>query len=335
MQSTMSGSPSIGSRSTSTTITPPSSLNESSVDDSADGAADRIAEMDHFLKEAMKENAVLESRCDNLWTFKEDLEAKNKSLTDLVAEMEGAAQAHRSAESAVRAGLWEAVEEAKRSKDSLESRMQELEDIAAAAKTEALEMQRENEKVYAANESLAERVRVLEAAVRQGNSGGPCGQADSSIEVDAVRATASSAAAAEAEVAKLRAENEELRRAREKLEVFERALELVDGAEANDAADDNGENGAKLAEKVGGLHSQLVLEAVALRKEVAGLKKKKWVLKAVMANGGEREEKAVQRELAEMRLERRRTADSEQRPDSPGSPEDRAGSARSRSPLPV
>merc|ERR1719218_312537 len=56
-----------------------------------------------------------------------------------------------------------------------------------------------------------------------------------------------------------------------------------------------------LGAKIEKLHSQFVLEVVGLRKEVAGLKKKKWVLRSVLASGGESERLAIENEVMELR----------------------------------
>ncbi|CAK0859806.1 unnamed protein product [Prorocentrum cordatum] len=57
----------------------------------------------------------------------------------------------------------------------------------------------------------------------------------------------------------------------------------------------------KIGEKVEKLHSQLVLECVQLRSETASLKKKKWVLRTVLAKGGERESEAIGVEIEQLR----------------------------------
>jgi len=109
------------------------------------------------------------------------------------------------------------------------------------------------------------------------------------------------------DASRLRGENEELKKEKrdlaERLEVFQRALELESGGDAV-----GGEEGGvteaslgELGERTAKFHSNLVVEAVALRKEVAGLKKKKWVLKAMIAQGAESEKKAFDQELAELR----------------------------------
>uniref|UniRef100_A0A7S0AK94 Uncharacterized protein n=1 Tax=Pyrodinium bahamense TaxID=73915 RepID=A0A7S0AK94_9DINO len=57
---------------------------------------------------------------------------------------------------------------------------------------------------------------------------------------------------------------------------------------------------AGLANQIERLHSQLVLESVSLRSEVAKLKKKRWVLQAVLASGGESEQRAIDDEAAQL-----------------------------------
>jgi hypothetical protein len=104
----------------------------------------------------------------------------------------------------------------------------------------------------------------------------------------------------------LRSENATLKKERkmlqERLEIFERALELESPRKESLGTDCDGmPSKSKLGEKLEQLHSQFVLEVVGLRKEVAGLKKKKWVLRSVLANGGESERKAIENEVAELR----------------------------------
>merc|ERR1719218_411111 len=67
----------------------------------------------------------------------------------------------------------------------------------------------------------------------------------------------------------------------------------------DESADDLAKS--KLGDKIEKLHSQFVLEIVGLRKEVAGLKKKKWVLRSVLASGGESERLAIENEVMELR----------------------------------
>merc|ERR1712129_357597 len=108
----------------------------------------------------------------------------------------------------------------------------------------------------------------------------------------------------------MRSENEALRRERksmqERLEIFEKALALDSprkGAIDTGLELDNtqGKTTFGLGEKLEKLHSQFVLEVVGLRREVAGLKKKKWVLRSVLASGGEVEQRAIDSEIAELR----------------------------------
>lgn len=113
------------------------------------------------------------------------------------------------------------------------------------------------------------------------------------------------------QLATIRAQNEALLREKqqmaERLEVFESALQL-DDSPTNDECENDDENIdplARLSDKTQRLHSQLVLEAVGLRKEVAALKKKKWVMRAMLAKGGEREASALEHDLAELRSAKR------------------------------
>lgn len=285
---------------TPSTMTPPSSTEES---------AGTVADLEEHLREAVQANAVLEGRCDNLWTFKEELEQKNEQLSQLMMQMEEDAKAHRAAEKDVRVGLWEAMEELRRGKDGLESQVQNLEDAIQIAKEEAAECERENERVCAANEKLAAQLRQLERGRASAAVGSPSALEKLLSVPDVPNVDNAPSAEHEAELEKLRAENKELREAREKLEVFEKALELSTLEESNQPSDDadeatGGEND-KLAEKVVRLHSNLVLEASTLRKDIAGLKKKKWVIQSVLNNGGEREEKAIQREIDEIKNTKR------------------------------
>lgn len=68
-----------------------------------------------------------------------------------------------------------------------------------------------------------------------------------------------------------------------------------------------------IGQKIEKFHSQLVLEAVTLRNEVARLRKKKWIIKAVLDNGGEQERQAIVEEVAMLRS--KREADSTDSPD--------------------
>jgi len=109
--------------------------------------------------------------------------------------------------------------------------------------------------------------------------------------------------AARAETETLRCEKKSLL---ERLEVFERALELEDPKAADEAGQivdcvDGAPVKTGLTEKLERLHSQFVLEVVGLRREVAGLKKKKWVLRSVLATGGANEQRAIDNEIMELR----------------------------------
>merc|ERR1712203_416161 len=102
--------------------------------------------------------------------------------------------------------------------------------------------------------------------------------------------------------------NEELRRERaslqERLDVFFQAMELdKNKASAAEVSDCNSASG--IGQQIEKLHSQLVLESVTLRNEVSKLKKKKWVLKSVLASGGENEQRAIDSEIAQLRASQR------------------------------
>ncbi|CAE8626165.1 unnamed protein product, partial [Polarella glacialis] len=100
--------------------------------------------------------------------------------------------------------------------------------------------------------------------------------------------------------------------------VFYRAMEL-EASTGTAAADGEGSPDVLRAEtansevplavpglggKIERLHSQLVLESVSLQNEVARLKKKKWVLKAVLDSGGENQRRAIDEEVAQLRMSR-------------------------------
>merc|ERR1712125_136330 len=134
--------------------------------------------------------------------------------------------------------------------------------------------------------------------------------------------------ASEADATVLVEENEALKKSnqalQDRLDIFFCAMELEGQGKpgARDAtAKQTSENG--IGERVERLHSQLVLEAASLRSEVAGLKKKKWVLRAVLANGGESEQRAIDQEVELLRKER---AGAGKRETNRGSPKKEASS---------
>lgn len=101
------------------------------------------------------------------------------------------------------------------------------------------------------------------------------------------------------ELTKLRAENTQLM---SELQVFYKAMESKEPQDAT-------------KQRLEKFHSQLVLEAASLRNEVAGLKRKRWVIQAVLANGGESEDRVIKEELQKLRQKR-----SEEQPEHQPSP---------------
>ncbi|CAE7550184.1 kif4 [Symbiodinium sp. CCMP2456] len=98
------------------------------------------------------------------------------------------------------------------------------------------------------------------------------------------------------ELTKLRAENTQLM---SELQVFYKAMESKEPQDAT-------------KQRLEKFHSQLVLEAASLRNEVAGLKRKRWVIQAVLANGGESEDRVIKEELQKLRQKK-----SEEQPENP------------------
>lgn len=108
---------------------------------------------------------------------------------------------------------------------------------------------------------------------------------------------------------RLEKENAELRRVaeeanqdskalKERLEIFERAMDLSSGQGPGAADAAAGENENDLPNRVRAVHADLVLEAVNLRNEVAALKTRKGVTIAMIADlGGKREEQVLEKEL--------------------------------------
>lgn len=177
----------------------------------------------------------------------------------------------------------------------------------ATATALAVAEKSEREAFEAERQALLEKMEELRA---QAQAAAASAEAAAEVQRKAASAAAEDAAAAavaaaEAEEAtkKVAEENEALRKERsslkDQLEVFERLMD----AEAHEASGvEHGDDGkTSFGDKVKNFHSQLALEAVGLRKEIAGLKKKKWVLKSVLATGGESERRAIEAEVAELR----------------------------------
>lgn len=238
-------------------------------------------------------------------------------------------------------GLWDAVEELRQEKSSLEAQLRAAEGRARELESELLELQSSARQLAAAKEAavgaavqpgLEVQLRAAEVRVRdlQGElleiRSASAHRLAVAEEEAAASAVIKAQAAAEAEKELLRqerssllVEHDDLRREhaslRQHLEVFYQAMELgkaetLAGAKCQPSVPGKPlEPGAGLGKQVERLHSQLVLESVALRSEVAGLKKKKWVLRSLLANGGASEQRAIDQEVGQLRtasLERTR-----------------------------
>lgn len=220
-----------------------------------------------------------------------------------------------SAAAAVDNGLWDAVEELRIAKRGLEDKLKGAEMREGAlrsqlqhAEADAITAQqsrgrgREDSSVVveslvrSENEALRGSIALLEERLKSARPDGKTVREEEARSLDTLRET-------------MRSENEALRREskafQERLEVFEKALALESPKHKTmgDLVED-GESTlctAKLGERLEKLHSNFVLELVGLRKEVAGLKKKKWVLRSVLASGGETERLAIENDLNELR----------------------------------
>lgn len=194
-------------------------------------------------------------------------------------------------------GLWEAVEELKRDKDILESELKAAESRAEELQTRLARAEAEAAEGMSSRSTTpqCEHVNVREALLT------------AEAEREALKLQkellASQNEALRTGQQSLSGELEEVRRDRaalqEKLEVFLQAIALEQNP-ASPVSKEPLEPGPGLREKIERLHSQLVLESVSLRNEVATLKKKRWVLKAVLANGGASEQEAIDAELAKL-----------------------------------
>jgi len=180
-------------------------------------------------------------------------------------------------------GLWEAVEELRQTKSELETQLGESQSRIQQLQAKVEELQTESRRMSeaAATAAIAKAGETAETATK----------------------------ASEIDTTVLSEENEALKKSnqalQERLDIFFCAMELEGQGKpgATDAtAKQASANG--IGERVERLHSQLVLEATSLRNEVAGLKKKKWVLRAVLANGGESEQRAIDQEVELLRKER-------------------------------
>jgi hypothetical protein len=247
-------------------------------------------------------------------------------IEDVGQEQVSRSGSAETAAAAVDSGLWEALEELRLSKIALEEKLRGAEMREGALKTEvqALHESRphnapspeaksesplEAALVRSENAALRRSVSLLEERLEAARSW----ESEHSSTVKEARDT--EARAMEELKETMRSEKEALKREhksmQERLEVFEKALELesprhkvIDTGCLQTAADlDNPQRKTTegLGDKLEKLHSQFVLEVVGLRREVAGLKKKKWVLRSVMASGGETERIAIENEVMELR----------------------------------
>lgn len=236
----------------------------------------------------------------------------------------------------MQSGIWDALEELRVAKSDLEGKLKEAQSREQLLKTQLQDLRAESVRrlseakvddndqmqIRSENDVLRKNLRVLEERL-EAMSWSELALVEKSAgkEVDLYaiqethRCETESLKKEHAELQEsLRSENVLLKRERrslqERLEIFERALELEtpvhakewqENLESLDTDCEGNPLKPRLGEKLEQLHSQFVMEVVGLRKEVAGLKKKKWVLRSVLANGGETERKAIENEVAELR----------------------------------
>lgn len=187
------------------------------------------------------------------------------------------------------------------------------------ADTKALRM--ENETLRRECAQMGERleeIRTWQATTDRLNSAVTSEAEAWSLVANAEAARAAAEKKAEEVITSMRRDNEAMRSERDslldRLDIFERALQVETPEPGGGAAgpEDDNEAGAevgkeneqgisRLGQKLEKLHSQYVLEVLDLRKELGGLKKKKWVLQSVLARGGENERDAINHEIAELR----------------------------------
>mmetsp|Transcript_57434 Transcript_57434/g.101951 ORF Transcript_57434/g.101951 Transcript_57434/m.101951 type:complete len:943 (+) Transcript_57434:56-2884(+) len=197
-----------------------------------------------------------------------------------------AASAKASAAAAAELALLEAVEEIKVSKSELEASKLQLRE--ANARAEALEVEAEEAAaaaVASAKAARLERATQAEAAKQA--------QEEKEALTAAKEGLGEEKEAVSEENEKLRREKAEMQ---QQLDVFFKAMALEPAVE-----EEKESKAAGIGKKIEKLHSQLVLEAVSLRNEVAKMKKKKWILQAVLDNGGENERKAIDQEIEQLR----------------------------------
>jgi hypothetical protein len=221
---------------------------------------------------------------------------------------------------AVDSGIWEALEELRLDKSALEAKLKgaTMREDALREKLDDLSNRAHSESpvdslMRSENDALRRNISLLEERLEAASSWFPSSpqkppQPPCLEKRDKAEESESTAALREA----MRSENEALRRERkllqERLDVFERALQLesprngggLDPSELDNNSEDS-QHKRKIGEGLDKLHSQFLNEVVGLRREVAGLKKKKWVLRSVLASGGESERIAIENEVNELR----------------------------------
>jgi len=220
------------------------------------------------------------------------------------------------AAAAVDSGLWEALEELRIAKAALEDKLKGAEVREGALKVQLQELQPSQpcetvgtvEHMRSENDALRLSVSLLEERLEAAKSWSQ--QPPQLCSEEKARREEETRAFQELRET-MHSENEALKKERkalqERLDIFERALELESPKCGTMVAGELSQDGelpvqtTRLGEKLENLHSQFVLEVVALRKEVAGLKKKKWVLRSVLASGGESERMAIENEVMELR----------------------------------
>jgi len=244
-------------------------------------------------------------------------------------------EASRPSESANKewSGLWEAVEELRQTKSGLEVQLQMAESRATELQAKLVELE---ESRAAAGNTLPSPSEVGSSPCKGAQEAADPAwvavptspstsksviPADGAIEALAAEVSAKKTHLADmtAERDQLRGENAALRHEQasllERLEIFEKLMEMeMPEGQAEDASRSfqNGEHEAQagthgkvtLRDKAESFHARLIMEAAALRKEVASLKKKKWIVRSLLANGGEQEKKARDEEVAELRRSR-------------------------------
>lgn len=237
----------------------------------------------------------------------------------------------------IHSGLWEAVEELKQGKSNVEGKLRMAEEHIQELQAELLRCQAAGGRLLAADQVRPATSTgvptihecspsvILEFSATTNSAYPELDASDNEASDLANSFKGGKMPAALESEAGLKWENEQLRRDRaalqEKLDVFYDALEITRNADSGgvghkaDSLESTSElvaaSGDKASTNVNGLgdlveklHSQLVMEAVGLRKEVAGLKRKKWVLRSVLARGGENEKSAIDHEIAQLRRAR-------------------------------